>query len=84
MQADGVDVVAPLRVPEREIGAFVQRHRDWVLAAKVRALLQTLQAHRGPARLAAGGRILWRGHRVNPHALPVAGGGRSGLLRDEY
>jgi hypothetical protein len=72
VQADGVDVVAPLRAPEREIGAFVLRHRDWVLA-KVSALRQTLQAHQGPTRLAAGGRILWRGEWVDLRVLPVAG-----------
>ena len=72
VQADGVDVVAPLRAPEREIGAFVARHRDWVLA-KVSALRQTLQAHQGPARLAAGGVIPWHGQWVDLSVLPVAG-----------
>lgn len=72
VQADGVDVVAPLRAGTHEIGAFVERHRDWVLA-KVSALRQTLQAHQGPARLAAGGRILWRGQWVDLSVVPVAG-----------
>ena len=71
VQADGVDVVAPLRAGTHEIGAFVERHRDWVLA-KVSALQQTLQAHKGPARLAAGGRILWRGQWVELKVVPVA------------
>jgi predicted metal-dependent hydrolase len=72
VQADGVDVVAPLRAGTVEIGAFVERHRDWVLA-KVSALRQTLQAHQGPARLAAGGRILWRGQWVDLQVTQVAG-----------
>ena len=72
VQADGVDVVAPLRAGTHEIGAFVERHRDWVLA-KVSALQQTLQAHQGPARLAAGGRILWRGQWVDLSVVPVKG-----------
>ena len=73
VHADGVDVVAPLRAGTHEIGAFVERHRDWVLA-KVSALRQTLQGHQGPTRLAAGGRILWRGQWVG---LKVVAGARS-------
>jgi predicted metal-dependent hydrolase len=71
VQASGVDVVAPLRTSTLEIGAFVERHRDWV-AAKVSALRQTLQEHRGPERLAAGGRIPWRGRWVELKVAPVA------------
>jgi predicted metal-dependent hydrolase len=73
VQADGVDVVAPMRAGTQEIGAFVERHRDWVLT-KVSTLRQTLQAHQGPARLAAGGRILWRGQWADLSVVPAAGG----------
>jgi hypothetical protein len=80
VQADGVEVVAPPRAAQHEIGAFVERHRDWVLA-KVSALRQALEAHQGPARLAAGGRILWRGRWVDLDVLP-AGGNRTSIRQD--
>jgi predicted metal-dependent hydrolase len=72
VQADGVDVVAPLRVGTLEIGDFVERHGAWVLA-QVGALRRTLQAHQGPERLAEGGRILLRGDWVGLRVVPVAG-----------
>lgn len=70
MQADGVDVVAPLRAGTLEIGDFVERHGAWVLA-QVSALRRTVQAHQGPERLAAGGRILLRGDWVELRVAPV-------------
>jgi predicted metal-dependent hydrolase len=73
VRADGVDVTAPLRTGTWEIGAFVERHRDWVLA-KMSELRQTFAAHQGPARLAEGGRIPLRGQWVELRIRAVAGG----------
>ncbi len=46
VRADGIDVTAPLRTGTLEIGAFVERHRDWLLA-KVSALRQTFAGPSG-------------------------------------
>lgn len=72
VRADGVEVVAPLRTPEREIAAFLARHGDWV-AGKVSALRRMLEVHPGPERLAAGGRIPFRGRPVALRIVAVNG-----------
>ena len=63
VRADGVDVVAPVRAGQAEIAEFVARHGDWV-ESKVSALRHALAAHPGPQRLAAGGKIPFRGSPV--------------------
>jgi hypothetical protein len=75
VQADGVEVVAPVRAREPEIAAFVDRHGDWVLG-KVSSLRRTLDAHPGSAQLAAGGRIPYRGRPVELR-IRHAGGART-------
>src|SRR5918992_1571142 len=64
VRPEGVEVVAPVRASAAEIREFLARHGDWV-ARKVSALRRTLDDHPGPARLAAGGRILLRGAPVD-------------------
>jgi predicted metal-dependent hydrolase len=81
VQADGVDVVAPLRAGTLEIGDFVERHGAWVLA-QVSALQKTLQAHQGPERLADGGRILLRGAWVELRVATMPGSRVSVRQRD--
>jgi predicted metal-dependent hydrolase len=71
VRPEGVEVVAPTRASSREVQDFVRRHAAWV-AGKVSALQRTLDAHPGPERLAAGGRILLRGGAVE---LRIAPGG---------
>ncbi len=70
VQADGVEVVAPVRVREPEILRFVEQHRHWVLD-KVGRLRRTLAAHPGQIRLAAGGLIPYRGHPVELRIGPA-------------
>ena len=71
VRPEGVEVVAPARASSRDVQDFVLRHADWV-AGKVSALQRTLDAHPGPERRAAGGRILLRGRAVE---LRIAPGG---------
>ena len=78
VRPDGVEVVAPVRASVAEIREFVVRHRDWV-ARKVSALRRTLDDHPGPARLAAGGRILLRGAPVD---LRIASGAGARIALD--
>jgi predicted metal-dependent hydrolase len=70
VRPEGVEVVAPVRASSQEVQDFVARHAEWV-AGKVSALRRTLDAHPGPERLAAGGRIPLRGR---PVALRIAKG----------
>jgi predicted metal-dependent hydrolase len=59
----GVEVVAPLRMPEADIGAFVAHHRSWI-ETKTAALQRLLATHPGSARLVDGARIPCRGRTV--------------------
>ena len=68
----GVDVVAPLRMPDADIAAFVEHNRAWI-DAKLAALQQVLAAHPGSARLIDGSTILFRGQ---PVRLRVRAGAR--------
>jgi predicted metal-dependent hydrolase len=72
VQADGVEVVAPVRMREPEIVRFVEQHRDWLLD-KVSRLRRTLAAHPGQTRLADGGRIPYRGRPVELKVEPALG-----------
>jgi predicted metal-dependent hydrolase len=72
VQADGVEVVAPVRMREAEILRFVEQHRDWVLD-KVSRLRRTLAAHPGQIRLADGGQIPYRGRPVELRIGPATG-----------
>ena len=60
MRPGGVEVVAPLRMREAEIAAFVERNRAWI-ETKTGALRRLLAAHPGSARLIDGARIPYRG-----------------------
>ena len=73
VQADGVEVVAPLRLREPEIVRFVEQHRDWVMD-KVSRLRRTLAAHPGQIRLSDGGLIPYRGRPVELRIGPASGG----------
>jgi predicted metal-dependent hydrolase len=64
----GIEVVAPQGVGKGEIAALLAAHADWI-RRKTTALRQALAAHPGPARLAAGGKIMVRG---SPRDLVVA------------
>jgi predicted metal-dependent hydrolase len=68
----GVEVVAPLRMRDADIAAFVERSRPWI-DAKLAALQRALAAHPGSRRLIDGGTILYRGQ---PVQLRVRAGGR--------
>jgi predicted metal-dependent hydrolase len=72
VQADGVEVVAPLRIREPEIVRFVEQHGHWVLD-RVSRLRRTLAAHPGRSGLADGGRIPYRGDPVELRIAPAAG-----------
>jgi predicted metal-dependent hydrolase len=60
VRPDGVEVVAPLRLREIEIAAFVDHNRAWI-ETKTGALRRLLAAHPGSARLVDGARIPCRG-----------------------
>jgi predicted metal-dependent hydrolase len=72
VQADGVEVVAPVRAREPEIVRFVEQHRHWLLD-KVSRLRRSLAAHPGQIRLADGGRIPYRGRPVGLRIASVGG-----------
>jgi predicted metal-dependent hydrolase len=59
----GVEVVAPPRVGEAAIAAFVARHHAWA-ERKLSALRARLAEHPGCGRLIDGARILYRGEPV--------------------
>lgn len=59
----GVEVVAPVRMPGREIRAFVELNRHWI-ANKAAAVQRVLAAHPGPARLHDGVRVPYLGRLV--------------------
>ncbi len=69
IQPGGVEVVAPLRTPEREIAAFVGQNRDWI-RDKMAAIERTLARHPGPERFESGARIPYRGDAVGLTVLP--------------
>lgn len=71
---EGVQVVVPTRVPEREIRAFLDQHRTWILR-KVAAMDAVLAQHPGPERLTDGGEVPLRGRRV---PLRIESGTRAG------
>ena len=59
----GVEVVAPLRMRDADIAAFVEGSHAWI-EAKLAALQQVLAAHPGSAQLVDGSAILYRGQPV--------------------
>lgn len=65
-------MVAPLRIRDADIAAFVEHHRGWI-DAKLGAIRRVLAAHPGSARLIDGGTILYRGQ---PVRLRVRAGAR--------
>ena len=83
VRPDGVDVVAPVRAGEQEIADFVAHHGDWV-QTKVSALRRALAAHPGPERLAAGGRVPFRGRPVELRIAPCAGARLAVSYRDGF
>jgi len=83
VRPDGVDVVAPVRAGEQEIADFVAHHGDWV-QTKVSALRRALAAHPGPERLAAGGRVPFRGRPVELRIAPCAGPRLAVSYRDGF
>jgi predicted metal-dependent hydrolase len=69
----GVEVVAPLRLRDAEIAAFVEHHRAWI-DAKLDALQRVLAAHPGSEGLRDGSSILYRGRPVRLRVSAGAGG----------
>lgn len=73
MRPGGVEVVAPLRMQEGDIAAFVEHNRAWI-EAKLATLRRALAGHPGSARLIDGSTILLRGEatplRVRAGARP--------------
>jgi predicted metal-dependent hydrolase len=59
----GVEVVAPRRMRDADIAAFVEQSRAWI-DAKLAALQRVLAAHPGSPRLIDGSTILYRGEPV--------------------
>lgn len=82
VQADGVEVVAPVRVREPEILDFVAQHRHWLLD-KVSRLRRALAAHPGQSRLVDGGQIPYRGRPV-PLRIGAAGVRTTVRYRDGF
>ncbi|HYZ25563.1 MAG TPA: SprT family zinc-dependent metalloprotease [Geminicoccaceae bacterium] len=72
VHSGGVQVVAPLRMRDADITAFVEQSRAWI-DAKLAVLQRVLAAHPGSARLIDGSTILYRGQ---PVRLCVRGGAR--------
>jgi predicted metal-dependent hydrolase len=72
VRPDGVEVVAPLRMRDADIAAFVERSRPWI-DAKLAALQRVLAAHPGSRHLIDGTTILYRGE---PTQLRVRAGER--------
>jgi predicted metal-dependent hydrolase len=68
----GVEVVAPRRMRDGDIAAFVEQSRAWI-DAKLAALQRVLAAHPGSTRLIDGSTILYRGE---PVQLRVRAGAR--------
>jgi predicted metal-dependent hydrolase len=68
----GVEVVAPRRMRDADIAAFVEQSRAWI-DAKLAALQRVLAAHPGSPRLIDGSTILYRGE---PIQLRVRAGAR--------
>ena len=60
MRPGGVEVVAPLRMREIEITAFVEHNRTWI-QTKTGALRRLLAEHPGSPRLIDGARVPYRG-----------------------
>jgi predicted metal-dependent hydrolase len=73
VRPSGVEVVAPVRVREAEIRAFVECHRDWI-RARASALQRLLAEHPGSTRLVDGARILYRGRPVGLRVAASADG----------
>ncbi len=73
MRPGGVEVVAPLRLGEAEITAFVLHHRAWI-RIKTGALQRLLARHPGSARLVDGARIPYRGRTVALRVVASADG----------
>jgi predicted metal-dependent hydrolase len=69
----GVEVVAPLRMREAEITAFVEHHRAWI-RTKTGALQRLLAEHPGSPRLIDGARIFYRGRPVGLRVVASADG----------
>jgi predicted metal-dependent hydrolase len=67
-----VEVVAPRRMRDGDIAAFVEQSRAWI-DAKLAALQRVLAAHPGSTRLTDGSTILYRGE---PVQLRVRAGAR--------
>jgi predicted metal-dependent hydrolase len=67
-----VEVVAPRRMRDGDIAAFVEQSRAWI-DAKLAALQRVLAAHPGSTRLTDGSTILYRGELVQ---LRVRAGAR--------
>jgi predicted metal-dependent hydrolase len=59
----GVEVVAPRRMRDADIAAFVEHSRAWI-DAKIAALQRVLAAHPGSTRLIDGSTVLYRGQPV--------------------
>ena len=74
VSAEGVQVVVPLRTPETEIDAYLDRYRDWIVR-KWDAVDAVLARHPGPDRLADGVSIPLRGE---PRPLRVICGSGAG------
>jgi predicted metal-dependent hydrolase len=60
VRPSGVEVVAPLRMSEAAIAAFVQENQRWI-ESKLQAIRRRLAAHAGSSRLVDGARIPFRG-----------------------
>ena len=69
----GVEVVAPVRMREAEIRAFVEHHRDWI-RTRTGALQRLLAEHPGSPRLIDGAKILYRGRPVGLRVAASADG----------
>jgi predicted metal-dependent hydrolase len=76
VQPAGVEVVAPLRMRDADIAAFVRDNQRWI-ETKLEAIQRRLAAHEGSPRLVDGARIPFRG---GWQRLRVTDGSRSRSL----
>jgi hypothetical protein len=75
VSAEGVQVVVPLRTPETEIQAFLERYRGWI-ERKWDAVDAVLARHPGPDRLEDGALVPLRGALFPLRVTTARGAGR--------
>jgi hypothetical protein len=76
-----IELVAPLAASERQVQAFLQKHRSWA-EGKVREMDAKLKFLQGPGLLEPGATLPWRGCEI-PLAVEETSGRRAHVRIDE-